>query len=60
MRDRSNRSPFRSPAALVLAAALLAGACGTAAPRDRARVSGQVEATSVRVAAEHLVAFPRG
>jgi len=52
MRDRSNRSPFRTSAALGLAAALFAGACAAPAPRDRARVSGQVEATAVRVAGE--------
>jgi len=37
---------------LVTAALLAAGACAEDAPRDRARVSGQVEATSVNVAGE--------
>lgn len=49
------RRPSRTPRRLeflLLGAALLAGACATPAPTDRVRVSGQVEATEVHVAAQ--------
>ena len=46
------RIPTSVPSVVFFSLALLAIGCTSTAPRDRARVSGQVEATQVQVAAE--------